>query len=193
MSTGIDKQLTDGLVRAHALEKQAIRMLEAAETIAGDDEIAAVYRAHLLQTREHERYVAERLQRRGASPSTVRDTAMEAGALGLGALLRAMPDTPVRLATTAYAFESLEVATYRLLRSLAERAGDEETARVVGRILEQEEAAAELVAGTFDRALEVTLGQPPESPLTPVTPIGRPSERTGDQPHAGPQEPRRAS
>jgi hypothetical protein len=66
-----------------------------------------------------------------------------------------------------------------MLRSLAERAGDRETTAVAERILEQEEAAAELVAGTFDRALEHTVGEDPVSPLPGVTPIGTlPSERT---------------
>jgi len=67
-----------------------------------------------------------------------------------------------------------------VLHSLAERAGDGETVSVVERILEQEEAAAELVAGTFDRALEITLGEPAESPLTPVTPLGKPSDRPSE-------------
>jgi hypothetical protein len=66
-----------------------------------------------------------------------------------------------------------------MLRTLAERAGDRETTAVAERILEQEEAAAELVAGTFDRALEHTVGEEPVSPLPGVTPIGTPpSERT---------------
>src|SRR5207249_11342188 len=118
------------------------------------------------------------------------DMARQAAALGAGALVGAMPDTPMRLAVTAFAFENLEVATYRVLQRLARRAGDADTLAMAERILEQEEAAAELVAGTFDRALEITLGEPASSPLTPVTPIGKPSERApvpGVQ-HPGPQQ-----
>jgi hypothetical protein len=48
---------------------------------------------------------------------------------------------------------------------------------VAERILEQEKAMAELVAGTFDRELETALGEPGRSPLTPVTPLGKPSGR----------------
>jgi hypothetical protein len=103
-----------------------------------------------------------------------------------------MPKTPLRLATVAFAFENLEVATYRVIRRLAERAGDTETASVAARILEQEEAAAELVSGTFDRALEVTLGEEPSAPVPAVTPIGKPSERGEGtaSTHPGPQEAR---
>jgi len=60
---------------------------------------------------------------------------------------------------------------------------------VVDRILEQEEAAAELVAGTFDRALELSLGGEGTSPLTPVTPLGKPPER-GVTPHPGDSRPK---
>jgi ferritin-like metal-binding protein YciE len=182
MAPTVDEQLNSALTQAHALEKQAIRLLQKAPDLAGDPDIGAVYRAHLLQTEEHQRYVAERLEARGSSPSTVQDVAMQGAALALGTALQALPATPVRLATVAFAFENLEVATYQLIRRLAERAGDTETVSVAERILEQEEAAAELVAGTFDRALEVTLGEPAESPLTPVTPIGKPSERQAQSP-----------
>src|SRR4051794_41929167 len=117
-----------------------------------------------MQTEEHERYVAERLEARGESPSRGRDAAMKAGALAIGAALQAAPDTPARLATAAYAFEHLEIATYRMLRSLAERAGDRETTAVAERILEQEEAAAGLVAGPLARARERSGGEGPGTP-----------------------------
>ena len=190
MSTTAESLLLKTLKDAHAIESQAIKLLEKGSKIAGDEETGAIYRAHLIQTKEHERYMAERLAAHGASPGHVRDLAMQAGAFGLGALLQVAPDTPLRLATAAFAFENLEVATYRLLRGVAERAGDDETVAVAERVLEQEQAAAELVAGTFDRALDHTLGDPPISRLPGVTPIGKPSERVDDAPtpHHGPQE-----
>jgi ferritin-like metal-binding protein YciE len=187
MTSDVQDRLVKGLSEAHAMEKQATQLLDKGAKIAGDDDIAAIYRAHLLQTKEHERYIAERLEAHGTSPSRVKDFAMQAGALGIGAALQVAPATPIRLAATAYAFENLEIASYRLLRRIAERAGDSESLSVIDRILEQEEAAAELVAGTFDRALEVTLGEPAVSPVPPVTPLGRPSERGPVDKHPGPQ------
>jgi ferritin-like metal-binding protein YciE len=188
MDNGIEGQIVTYLTEAHAMEKQSIQLLEKAPDIAGDQEIASIYRAHLLQTQEHERYVRERLEAHGSSPSTVRDTVMQAGAVVIGLGAQAAPDTPVRLATTAFAFENLEVAAYRMLQRLAARAGDTATLSVVERILEQEEAAAELVAGTFDRALEIMLGERADSPVPPVTPLGKPSERSAaSAEHEGPQ------
>ncbi len=114
---------------------------------------------------------------------------MQVGALGIGLTAKTLPDTPLRLATVAFAFENLEIATYDVLRRLADRAGDTETVAVAERILEQEEAAAELVRGIFPRVLELTLGEPARAPLPGVTPLGKPSEREA-QPyeHGGPQD-----
>jgi hypothetical protein len=47
MSTDLEAQLVRGLTNAHAMEEQAIRLLDAATKVAGDEEIAAIYRAHL--------------------------------------------------------------------------------------------------------------------------------------------------
>jgi len=190
VSKEIDDNLTKMLEEAHAIEKQAMQLLKKAPDLAGDTETGAIYRAHLLQTEEHARYVGERLAARGSSPSKVKDVAMQGTAVALGTALQAASKTPLRLASVAFAFENLEIATYRIIRRLAERAEDQETIAMADRILEQEEAAAELVAGTFDRALEVTLGEEPSSPLPGVTPIGKPSERgegTASS-HPGPQE-----
>jgi ferritin-like metal-binding protein YciE len=189
MSENAKEQLIKQLTEAHAMEKQASQLLDKGASMIGDEEIGRIFRAHLLQTEEHARYIAERLEAHGESPSKLKDMAMQAGALGIGVAAGAMPDTPLRLATVAYAFENLEIAAYGLLGKLATRAGDTDTVTVVDRILEQEEAAAELVRGCFDRVLELTLGEPTTSPVPGVTPIGKPSERA-PQPYesGGPQD-----
>jgi ferritin-like metal-binding protein YciE len=188
MATDLEKQLVKSLTDAHAMEKQALLLLQRGADIVGDEEVARIFRAHRLQTEEHERFVSERLQAHGASPSKIKDLASQAGALGIGVIAQAAADTPIRLAATAYAFENLEVASYRFIERLAARAGDDATVAMAQRIREQEEAAAELVQGAFDRCLEVALGEPGRSPLPGVTPIGKPSERPAhDHTHQGPQ------
>jgi ferritin-like metal-binding protein YciE len=189
MSKDLNRQLVKQLTEAHAMEKQASQLLDKGAKMIGDEEIGRIFRAHLLQTEEHARYIAERLQAHGETPSKFKDAAMQAGALGIGVAAKALPDTPLRLATVAFAFENLEIATYGLLRKLAQRAGDTDTVAVVDRIVEEEEAAAELVRGSFDRVLELTLGEPTTSPLPGVAPLGKPSERE-PQPYerGGPQD-----
>ena len=69
----------------------------------------------------------------------------------------AHPDTPGKLAAFAYAFEHLEIGGYEQLKRVAERAGDAETAKTADAILAEERAAAEKLAGAFDRAAQASL------------------------------------
>jgi ferritin-like metal-binding protein YciE len=57
----------------------------------------------------------------------------------------------------AFSFEHYEIVAYELLRRVAQRAGDSETVQMAERILQEERAAAEKVASTFDRAVELSL------------------------------------
>jgi ferritin-like metal-binding protein YciE len=62
-----------------------------------------------------------------------------------------------RNARDAYATEHLEIASYELLRRVAERAGDEETAQACLDILEQERAMAQFVEERWDLLAEQSL------------------------------------
>jgi ferritin-like metal-binding protein YciE len=142
---------------AHALEAQAIALLETGPRIAGFDALATLFREHLEETREHQRLIEERLSELDARPSRFQAGAMRLGALNLGGFFKAQPDTPAKLAGFAYAFEALECGAYELLARTARRAGDAETAALAERILAEERAAAERIAGTWDAAAEVAL------------------------------------
>jgi ferritin-like metal-binding protein YciE len=142
---------------AHALEAQAIALLETGPQIAGFDALATLFREHLEETREHQRLIEERLSELDARPSRFQAGAMRLGALNLGGFFKAQPETPAKLAGFAYAFEALECGAYELLARTAQRAGDEKTAALAERILAEERAAAEKVAGTWDAAAEVAL------------------------------------
>ena len=153
----LDEQLHKYLRDAHALEAQALQLLQAGPKIAGFDALAKVFAAHLEQTREHQRLIEERLSAHDSGPSRGQAGAMRVGALNLGTFFKAQPDTPAKLAGFAYAFEALEVGAYELLRRMAQRAGDEATALVAAQILGEEQAAAEQVAGTWDAAIDAAL------------------------------------
>jgi ferritin-like metal-binding protein YciE len=153
----IDKQLLKYLRDAHAMEEQSIKTLEKAEKIAGELDLAQLFHGHLNDSREHERYVKQRLEALGKSPSTLKDVAQKGAAMALGALAQAMPDTPAKLMAVAFAFESFEIASYTMLRQVAERAGDQETISMCDRILPVEQQAAELIAQNFDKAVEASL------------------------------------
>lgn len=157
LAEGDDRQLGRRLDRyledAHALEQQATQLLEAGPGMVDDDRLAEIFREHLEQTGEQKRRVEQRLEARGSSPSRIKDLALRAGALNLGAFFGVQPDTTPKLAGFAYAFENLEVGGYELLRRVAERAGDGETAAMAAAIAEEERAAAAMVASTWERTM----------------------------------------
>jgi ferritin-like metal-binding protein YciE len=151
------EQTSKYLADAHAIEAQAISLLEGGEKIVGDDELAALMREHLAETQEHERLVRARLEALGDGPSRIKDAALAIGGLNWGGFFAAHPDTPGKLAAFSYAFEHLEIAGYELLRRVAERAGDAETVALAERILPDERGAADKLAAHFDHAAEAAL------------------------------------
>jgi ferritin-like metal-binding protein YciE len=153
----IEEELVSYLTDAHAIEAQALQLLQAGPALAGFDQLAQVFRDHLEETREQQRLVDERLRAHDAKPSRFQNTGMRIGGLNLGGFFGAQPDTPAKLAGFAYAFEHLEIAAYELLRRIAERAGDEETVAVADHILAEERRAAERVARTWDAAMATAL------------------------------------
>jgi ferritin-like metal-binding protein YciE len=153
----VNEQLNKYLADAHAIEAQAVELLERAAGEADDAELAGLYRAHLVETRAQQQKIEERLSSRGARPSALKDAALRLGGLNWSMFFEAHPDTPGKLVAFAYAFEHLEISGYEQLKRVAQRAGDAEAVRVCGVILEQERAAAQKLASAFDRAVDVAL------------------------------------
>jgi ferritin-like metal-binding protein YciE len=136
------EQLISYLTDVHSTEQNALAQLRTGAQSAGHPGLAEVLREHLAETEEHERLIRERLEAHDATPSALKDIAQKGGAMVTGAVAKTAPDTTGKLAIQAYAFEHLEIASYRMLQVVAERAGDQETVQVAQRILAQEEAAA---------------------------------------------------
>ncbi len=150
-------QLRKYLADAHAIEEQAITMLEKAPELSGDTPLNHLYEEHVVETREHAELVKERLDALGGDNSSVKDTAMRLGAMNWGAFFGAHPDTPGKLAAFTFAFEHLEIGGYEQLKRVARRANDEETATIADRILVQERTAARRIEGMFDEAVAAAL------------------------------------
>jgi ferritin-like metal-binding protein YciE len=153
----LGQQLNKYLADAHAIEQQATQLLKKAPKLAGAEELASVFEEHLEETERHSELIAQRLKARDDSPSSLKDAALRLGAVNLGRFFKFQPDTPAKLAAFAYAFEHLEVAAYEMLRRIATRAGDEETAAAADTILFDERRAAAKVYEQFDRALDASL------------------------------------
>jgi ferritin-like metal-binding protein YciE len=153
----MEEELVKYLADAHAIEGQAIQMLESAPKIVEEPRLAKVFEDHLEETRAQQEIIKARLDAHDASPNKLQDAAMRLGALNWGGFFKAQPDTPAKLAGFNYAFEHLEIAAYEELGRVAERAGDQETIRVAERIEGEERAAANAIAANWDLALQASL------------------------------------
>ncbi len=152
-----DEQLVKYLADVHSIEQQALAQMRAAPKIAEDERLREAFEQHLTETEEQERRVRERLRALGGEPSKLKDAAGTAGGWAMVAFAAAQPDTPGKLTMHAYSYEHMELAAYELLRRLAERAGDEETARMAAEIGAEEAAMAERLERCFDSAVEASL------------------------------------
>lgn len=153
----IDDQLTAYLADVHSIEEQALVQMRRAPELAGDAALARDFEQHLGETERQERRIRERLAARGADPSRLKDAAGRAGGLGMVLFARLNPDTPGKLTAHAYSYEHMEIAAYELLRLVAERAGDPDTAVTAREIETEERRMAERLAGSFDAAVEASL------------------------------------
>ncbi len=148
----LERQLDRYLADAHAIEHQALQLLEGAPKLVTDGELATLFERHLGETEGHERLVRERLEARGSKPSKLKDAALRIGGLNVGAFFGGQPDTEAKLVGFAFAFEHLEIAAYELLRRVAEHAGDGETAAMAREILAEERVTAKVLGESWDRA-----------------------------------------
>jgi ferritin-like metal-binding protein YciE len=153
------EELIKYLRDAHALEAQGMQLLEAGPRIEGLPALAEVFADHLEQTRDHQRLIDERLEELGGRPARLQAAGMRAAALNIGGFLKAQSATPMKLAGFAYAFEALEIGAYELLARAAGLAGDERTGKLAERILREERAALEQVAGTWDAVADAALAE----------------------------------
>ena len=153
----LQEELVKYLEDAHALEAQAIQLLELGPRMAGEPATAKIYADHLEESHSHSTVVAARLAAHDQSPSKLKDAALRLGALNWGGFFKAQPDTPGKLAAFVFAYEHLEVGGYEQLKRVAQRAGDMETVRVADEILVQERSAAAMVALEFDRVVDASL------------------------------------
>jgi ferritin-like metal-binding protein YciE len=132
-------------------------MLDGMISTTDDPEILDALEHHKMQTQGHSDRMAMRLEAHGAEPSTVKQIGGVLGALAKLPLDFVRGEKAGRNARDGYATEHLEIASYELLRRVAEKAGDEETAQAAREIIEEEKAMAKLIDGNWDRCVELSL------------------------------------
>ena len=154
-------QLNDQLIKhideAHAMEQNVLRMLDGMISTTDDPEILDALEHHKMQTRHHADLMAERLEAHGATPSAVKQLGGVLGALAKMPLDLVRGEKAGRNARDGYATEHLEIASYELLRRIAQKAGDEETAAAAQDIIAEEKAMATLIDQNWDKFAQVSL------------------------------------
>ncbi|MQW90522.1 ferritin-like domain-containing protein [Sinorhizobium saheli] len=129
---------------AHAMEEQAITMLTSqSRRLENYPELKTRIDRHLQETRDQSRMLERCLERLDGGTSTVKDISGKIMAFGQGLSGLFVDDEVVKGSLASYAFEHMEIGSYRILIAAAEHAGDQETKRVCETILQQEIAMAE--------------------------------------------------
>lgn len=137
------EHLQDWLRDAHAMEKQAEKMLrDQAGRLEHYPELKTRIEQHIQETEEQIDLLEGVIDRANMSTSTVKDMGAKFAAMGqsLGGMFA--PDEVVKGGVASYTFEHFEIANYRALILTAEHCGETEIMRVCEKILKQEEAMA---------------------------------------------------
>ena len=138
-----EDQVLDWLRDAHAMEEQAEQMLTAqASRLEHYDALRTRIEQHIDETRRQGEQVRACIERLGGSTSAMKDLGGKTLALFQGMSGLFVSDEVVKGVLASYAFEHMEIASYRILAAAAEAVGDLETKRVCESICREEEAMA---------------------------------------------------
>lgn len=128
---------------AHAAEQQAESMLNGtARRLENYPELRSRIERHAQETHRQAEMIRGCIERRGGSTSAIKDAG--GALLGMGQAMSGMlvGDEIMKASIASYAFEAMEIASYRTLIAASEMVGDLETKRVCEQILHEEEDMA---------------------------------------------------
>jgi len=156
MST-VTAELIKHIDEAHAMEQNVLRMLDSIISTTDDPDLLRELEHHRIETESHAERMKARLEAHGAVPSMVKQAGGILGALAKIPLDLIRSEKAGRNARDGYAMEHMEIASYELLKRIAVRAGDQETAAACDEIIAQERAFADVIAAGWDRLAELSL------------------------------------
>jgi ferritin-like metal-binding protein YciE len=156
MST-VNDQLIKHIDEAHAMEQNVLRMLDGMISTTDDPDILRELEHHKIETEGHAEKMRGRLEAHGASPSMVKQAGGILGALAKLPLDMVRGEKAGRNARDGYATEHMEIASYELLKRVAQRAGDEETVAACDAIIAEEQSMADTIAANWDTFADLSL------------------------------------
>ena len=146
-----DERLMQWLRDAHAMEKQAEKMLSAlAGRIESYPQLKRKIKDHIRETQGQAERIESCIERRGGDTSMLKDAGAQLLAMAQGFSGIFAGDEVIKGSLASYTFEHMEIASYRILIAAAEEVGDEKTARICRKILGEEEAMAEWLAENME-------------------------------------------
>ena len=141
--------LVVGLRNAHAVESQAIELLERQASALDDyPEVQARVQEHLGETERQLERLEQALEMLNEDTSSIKDTALSA--LGnFMAIANTMADDAIlKNSFAGYSFEHYEIAAYESLLELSEMAGAREIMPLLEETLREERAMADWLANS---------------------------------------------
>jgi ferritin-like metal-binding protein YciE len=143
-----------GLENAHALEKQAIQLMERqVERFENYPEMSDLLRRHITETEGQIRRLDEMLHTFGADRSILKDMATQFMANLAAAGHMPMADEVLKNTFANHAFENFEIASYKSLIAMAEASGNQRVIPGLQESLREEEKTAQAV---YDLIVPIT-------------------------------------
>lgn len=135
-----------GLKNAHALEKQALSIMEPqVARIENYPEVAERLRSHIEETHQQIARLDEIMERLDVSPSALKEAALSFTG-GMAALGHSVAgDEILKNSFANHAFENFEIAAYRSLIVMAEDGGFRDAAPLLEQTLGEEKSMAEWI------------------------------------------------
>jgi ferritin-like metal-binding protein YciE len=135
-----------GLENAHALEKQAIQLMERqVERFENYPEMSDLLRRHISETEGQIRRLDDMLHSFGADRSILKDMATQFMANLAAAGHMPMADEVLKNTFANHAFENFEIASYKSLIVMAEASGNQKFIPGLQETLREEEKTAQAV------------------------------------------------
>lgn len=136
--------LVVGLRNAHAVESQAIELLERQASALDDyPEVQARVQEHLGETERQMERLEQALEMLDEDTSAIKDTALSALGNFMAIANTMAEDAILKNSFASYSFEHYEIAAYESLLELAELAGAREIMPLLEESLREEKAMAE--------------------------------------------------
>ncbi len=150
-------KLIDYIQDAHAMEMNVRTMLQSMIRATDDPTMKRRLEQHLDETKQHADRLEGRLKSLEAGTSMRKQAEALAPTFIKGMVDQVRTDKPGKNARDGYVTEHVEIAAYELLERLADRVGDEQTAKVARENRADEERMAKFIASKWDRVLDLTL------------------------------------